>query len=178
GALTAPGALADGLAAAGLAPDAADRHARRLARCAQALVDAGVPSARAACALVVPGRIEVLGKHTDYAGGRSLLAAAEQGIALVAAARADARVSIPDIGCAVHAAFGLSPDLHTEPGGWTNYAMTVARRLARDFGRVRRGADVAFESDLPPAAGLSSSSALVVALGSALGAVHRVARGD
>src|SRR5690606_14860720 len=159
-------------------PDAADRHARRLARCAQALVDAGVPSARAACALVVPGRIEVLGKHTDYAGGRSLLAAAEQGIALVAAARPDARVSIHDIGCAVHAAFGLSPDLHTEPGDWTNYAMTVARRLARDFGRVRRGADVAFESDLPPAAGLSSSSALVVALGSALGAVNEIARDD
>ena len=178
GTLTEPAALADGLAAGGLAPDTADRHARRLARCAQALLDTGVPPDRAACALVVPGRIEVLGKHTDYAGGRSLLAAVEQGIAVVAAARTDARVSIHDLGCAAHVAFDLSPDLHTEPGDWTNYAMTVARRLARDFGRVRRGADVAFESDLPPAAGMSSSSALIVAFGIALGAVNEIARDD
>ncbi len=178
GTLTGPTALAESLAAGGLALDAADRHARRLARCAQALLDAGALPDRTACALVVPGRIEVLGKHTDYAGGRSLLAAAEQGIALVATPRPDARVVIHDLGASLHAAFDLSPDLHTEPGDWTNYAMTVARRLARDFGRVRRGADVAFESDLPPAAGLSSSSALIVAFGIALGAVNGIARDD
>jgi galactokinase len=176
GTLTEPAALADGLAAGGLAPDTADRHARRLARCAQALLDTGVPPDRAACALIVPGRIEVLGKHTDYAGGRSLLAAVERGIALVAAARSDAHLSIHDFGCGAHAAFDLSPDLHTEPGDWTNYAMTAARRLARDFGPVGRAADIAFESDLPSAAGLSSSSALIVALGIALGAVNGIAR--
>jgi len=176
--LTEPAALADSLTAEGLAPDAADQTARRLARCAQALLDAGAPPERAACAFIVPGRIEVLGKHTDYASGRSLLAAVERGIALVAAARSDARVSIYDLGCGTHAAFDLSPDLHTEPGDWTNYAMTVARRLARDFRRVRRGVDIAFESDLPPAAGLSSSSALIVALGLALGAVNGIAQDD
>ncbi len=42
---------------------------------------------RREAAFFVPGRIEVLGKHTDYAGGRSLLCAAEQGFCLVAAAR-------------------------------------------------------------------------------------------
>jgi galactokinase len=176
--LLEPADLAGHLTAAGLAPHVAEGHARRLARCAQALLHAGVPPDRAACALVVPGRIEVLGKHTDYAGGRGLLAAVEQGIALVAAPRPDARVRIHDLGYATHAAFDLSPDLHTEPGDWTNYAMTVARRLARDFGSVRRGADVAFESDLPPAAGVSSSSALIVALGITLGAVNGIARED
>ena len=38
-------------------------------------------------AFFVPGRIEVLGKHTDYAGGSSLVVAAEQGFCLVAAPR-------------------------------------------------------------------------------------------
>ena len=37
----------------------------------------------------VPGRIEFLGKHTDYAGGRSLLCATERGFAVVAVPRAD-----------------------------------------------------------------------------------------
>ena len=43
-------------------------------------------------AFFVPGRLEVLGKHTDYAGGRSLLCTVERGICLVAAPRDDDRV--------------------------------------------------------------------------------------
>ena len=38
----------------------------------------------------VPGRIEVLGKHTDYAAGRSLLCAAERGFCICAVPRSDA----------------------------------------------------------------------------------------
>ena len=37
-------------------------------------------------AFYVPGRIEILGKHTDYAGGSSMVAAAERGFSLVAVA--------------------------------------------------------------------------------------------
>ena len=39
----------------------------------------------------VPGRIEFLGKHTDYAGGRSLVCATERGITLHVTPRAHAR---------------------------------------------------------------------------------------
>ena len=46
----------------------------------------------------VPGRVEVLGKHTDYGGGRSLICAAERGFCVVAAPRRDIRLSITDIG--------------------------------------------------------------------------------
>lgn len=42
--------------------------------------------------------------------------------------------------------------------------MSCARRVARNFPEARRGADIAMHSDLPPAAGLSSSSALVTAV--------------
>ena len=44
-----------------------------------------------------PGRIEVFGKHTDYAGGHSLLAAVPRGIALSARPRTDGIVRVGDI---------------------------------------------------------------------------------
>jgi galactokinase len=44
-----------------------------------------------------PGRIEIFGKHTDYGGGHSLLAAVPRGIALVARRRSDGVVRVGDI---------------------------------------------------------------------------------
>ena len=46
----------------------------------------------------VPGRLEVFGKHTDYAGGRTLVAAVPRGFAVVASARADHEVRVRDAG--------------------------------------------------------------------------------
>lgn len=111
----------------------------------------------------VPGRIEVLGKHTDYAGGRSLLCAVEQGFAVAALPRTDSRLRVIDVATGESAEGEISPELAPRPGHWSNYPITVARRLARDFPGARCGIDLAIASDLPIAAGLSSSSAFVVA---------------
>jgi galactokinase len=126
----------------------------------------------------VPGRIEVLGKHTDYGGGRSLLCAVERGICLLAIARDD-RANLPFDLIRIHDAISgdsceleLSTEMGAFPGHWSNYAITVARRIAINFGGALRGADIIFASDLPPAAGVSSSSALVVAIFLALSAVN------
>ena len=110
----------------------------------------------------IPGRIEFLGKHTDYAGGRSLVCATERGITLHATPRDDARVRITDGASGERADLELSPALSPRVGHWSAYFATVARRLARDFPACRHGADIEFTSDLPRDAGLSSSSALVV----------------
>ena len=110
----------------------------------------------------VPGRIEVLGKHTDYAGGRSLLCATDIGIVCVASPRADSVLDIKDVRSGEEEVFDLKADLKTTIGDWTNYPRTVARRLWKNFGALR-GANVAFISDLPLAAGMSSSSALIIA---------------
>lgn len=110
----------------------------------------------------VPGRLEVLGKHTDYAGGRSLLCAAERGICFVARPRGDGRVRVVDGRNGAEVDFVIAPELRSARGHWANYPMTVSRRLARDFPGPLKGADIAFASDLAPAAGMSSSSALVV----------------
>jgi len=162
-------AVASRLERAGLSPSAAAEKARLFAQAAEAL-PAGEPSA-ALRAFYVPGRIEVLGKHTDYAGGRSIVAAAERGFCVVARPRADARLCIA-AGGGRRAEFPIEPDLVPAAGQWANYPMTVARRLARNFPGVLCGADVAFASDLPPAAGMSSSSAMVVATFLVLSAVN------
>jgi len=115
----------------------------------------------------VPGRIEVFGKHTDYAGGRSLVAAVPRGFAVVAGPRDDGVVAANDVRWAASMDVRVT-DQDRRYHGWANYVAVVARRLARNFPGAVLGADISFASDLPRAAGLSSSSALVVAISLAL----------
>ncbi|MGB6623812.1 MAG: galactokinase family protein [Candidatus Acidiferrales bacterium] len=122
----------------------------------------GTVDSHSAC--FVPGRLEFLGKHTDYAGGRSLICAIERGICIVAAPRSDAQIRMLDVGRASTSNFALDAAIEPTAGNWSNFPMTVARRLARDFPETRIGADIAFSSDLPRASGMSSSSALIVAV--------------
>ena len=150
-----------GVGSSGLRAGAAASKEALFARARAAL--GGRPPARET-AFFVPGRIEVLGKHTDYAGGRSLLCAAEQGFCLVARPRADRRVTIVNVDDGDGA--DLTLDAHLEPvvGHWSNYPATVLRRVARNFPAAATGADIAFGSDLPPASGMSSSSAFMIAV--------------
>ena len=60
------------------------------------------------------------------------------------------------------ARFEIDADLQPTIGHWSNYPMTVARRIARNFPGGLRGAEMAVASDLPIASGMSSSSALMV----------------
>jgi galactokinase len=53
-------------------------------------------------------------------------------------------------------------------GGWRHYVEVTGRRLARNFPGAALGADIVFASDLPRAAGMSSSSALIVSIAVAL----------
>jgi galactokinase len=111
----------------------------------------------------VPGRIEVLGKHTDYAGGRSLLAATGQGFTLQARPVSSGEIRITDEDTGRSAAFPLVPE-GLGHRSWERYPAVVVRRVARDFPGLEGGADLTFSSTLPAAAGMSSSSALVVAV--------------
>ncbi|MEO6221761.1 MAG: galactokinase family protein [Vicinamibacterales bacterium] len=115
----------------------------------------------------VPGRIEIFGKHTDYAGGRSLLAAVPRGFAVAARARDDDRVRVMD---ARHGE-SIIIDVHDTQRtwrGWANYAAVTVRRFHQNFPGAALGMDIAIASDLPRAAGLSSSSAFVVSIALAL----------
>jgi galactokinase len=85
-------AIASRLSAVGLTDEALPSKAALFGRALDAL-GAGP---RDASMWWVPGRIEFLGKHTDYAGGPSLVCAVERGFAVVAARRADRRVCFRD----------------------------------------------------------------------------------
>ncbi len=111
----------------------------------------------------VPGRIEVLGKHVDYAGGRSLLATVDRGFHVLARPRRDALVHLVDARSRDVAHLALDAALPNQPGRWVDYPISVLRRVARDFPGSTTGMDAVIASSLPSAAGLSSSSALVIA---------------
>jgi galactokinase len=120
-----------------------------------------------AWAWFVPGRVEIFGKHTDYAGGRSLVAALPRGFTVVARPRPDPVVTAYDARWGVRTDVSLADESRAFRG-WANYVAVVARRLARNFPGADLGTDLVFRSTLPRAAGLSSSSALVVAVATAL----------
>jgi galactokinase len=153
--------LTRALESAGLDAATAAAHAspfeRALTRLAQERNDRDAWSA-----WFVPGRIEVLGKHTDYGGGRSLICTAERGFHVVSAPRTDGNVSLHDVGR--NTSLFLHPDGPFPDVSWGTYPMTVVRRLTRNFPELARGVDLVFESDLPSAAGMSSSSALMIAV--------------
>jgi galactokinase len=98
-----------------------------------------------------------------------------RGFCVAAAPREDRVLRVVDAGRKLQAEVPLDPELVPSSSGWKVYVETVASRLARNFPGKLRGADVALASDLPRASGLSSSSALVVALFSALSEVNGLA---
>ncbi|MBI3567679.1 MAG: galactokinase [Gemmatimonadetes bacterium] len=125
-------------------------------------------------AYVVPGRVELVGKHVDYGGGRSLTCAVDRAIRVRATALGEPVLKVGDGGRRGRVVMPLSGDARAGWPKWGTYVAAVARRFARDFPHARRGVQVRLRSDLPPSAGLSSSSALIVALGTALVDANRM----
>jgi galactokinase len=115
-----------------------------------------------------PGRIEIFGKHTDYAGGHSLLAAVPRGIALAASRRTDGIVRVGDIFDGQLVEVDPAADTPAHYHGIQRYVHVVAHRLFVNFPGCDLGINLAIASDLPRASGLSSSSALCVGVALAL----------
>lgn len=161
------------------------------ASCAAALIDRGLdprefaaksqlfdrvmaacPGSHVVC--WVPGRLEIFGRHTDYAGGRTLTAALPKGFAFAASGRSDGVVDVLDARSGERVTIGRSGG--EETAGWRHYVEVVVQRLRQNFRDASLGADIALVSDLPPASGMSSSSALVVGLAQSLIQVSGIAR--
>jgi galactokinase len=122
----------------------------------------------------VPGRLEVFGKHTDYAGGRALVAAVPRGFAVAAQRANDGRVDVTDaLSRSRFLCRAGDPQPHVT-AGWHRYGATVVRRLTRNFPSADLSARVVLASNLPSAAGISSSSALIVGIAEALIAAGRL----
>jgi galactokinase len=112
----------------------------------------------------VPGRIELVGKHVDYAGGRSLTVATELAIHARATTIDEPLIRVRRAAGEVAMDVELSPETRKTGLRSSAYVTAVARRFARDFPHARKGVAVELQSNLPTSAGLSSSTALVVTL--------------
>lgn len=149
---------------------------RRIGSLAAEVLATGRRPDQLAAVYFVPGRIEVLGKHTDYAGGRGLVVATEQGFWMLASPREDSSIRMVDRGRSQTVEFCSDNDSGHGQESWIVYPQTVAQCLARDLRRDLVGADIAFESDLPASAGLSSSSVFVVSTFMALAGCNHLDR--
>jgi galactokinase len=117
-------------------------------------------------AVFAPGRVNLIGEHTDYSGGLVLPVAIDRGVT-VRGRLADSAIRLRS------EAFGEAVELDCDGTsertleGWGRYVAAVALLLERQ-GRPRVGFEGVIESSLPRGAGLSSSAALDVAVGIAL----------
>lgn len=116
----------------------------------------------------VPGRVELAGKHTDYAGGPSLTCATPFHMHARAEAIHEPVMRVYDQRSKTRVDVALVPGASPSGPRWCVYVAAVARRVARDFPRVRTGVKVTLGSTIPTSMGLSSSSALVVTLAMAV----------
>ncbi|HVS19233.1 MAG TPA: galactokinase family protein, partial [Planctomycetota bacterium] len=116
-----------------------------------------------------PGRVNLIGEHIDYCDLPVLPMALAEGLELAFRPRDDARVRLTtSLEGQPAVEFELDAHLAREPAGaWGNYARAAAQALVRDLA-LERGLEGALHADLPEAAGLSSSAALVVAVAVAL----------
>src|ERR1035437_4854911 len=127
------------------------------------LVQSFGPTAAETWVVPAPGRVNLIGEHIDYHGLPVLPIAIRRRIGVAFRARTDRRIRAVSTAEYGLREFEWTPRLApTAAGDWENYLRAAAEAVGRKWG-VGAGVDAAVVSDLPPAAGLSSSSALIVA---------------
>lgn len=109
-----------------------------------------------------PGRVDLMGSHTDYNQGYVLTMAIEQDTWIAARPRLDRRVSICSMNVPGEACFDLDKIHKDEQVRWSNYVRGVAAVLQAE-GHLLTGFDGLIHSTIPVGSGLSSSAALEVA---------------
>ncbi len=114
-----------------------------------------------------PGRINLIGEHTDYNGGHVFPCALTLGTHAVARKRDDAvfrfySLNFEDDGIIEVAGDDLTPQ---SAHGWANYAKGMIHVLREAGYRIDTGCDILIKGDIPNGAGLSSSASLELVIG-------------
>ena len=114
-----------------------------------------------------PGRVNLIGEHTDYNAGFVMPAALEFATLTAASQRSDRRLQVYSMIMDETREFDLDSPPPGPTGDWSDYILGVALML-ESSGRNLSGADLIVWSDVPIGAGLSSSAALEVSCAHAL----------
>jgi galactokinase len=113
-----------------------------------------------------PGRVNLIGEHTDYNEGLALPFAIDAGVSVRALATGERRIEASALDLGERDSFLLGEEAPS-PGGWRAFVRGVSAELA-GAGLPVRGASLEISGTVPRGAGLSSSAALEVALSLAL----------
>jgi galactokinase len=108
-----------------------------------------------------PGRVNLIGEHTDYNEGFVLPAAIDRAIAFAGRRRPDRLVRVHSLDFQDAVEFSLDDIARDSQHSWSNYLRGVSKFLEEDGHRLT-GAEVVFGGDVPREAGLSSSAAVEV----------------
>ena len=120
-----------------------------------------------------PGRVNLIGEHTDYNDGLSLPFAIGQGVLVTAEADGGDELHVTAVDHGEQERFALSGADTRRSGDWRDFVRGAIGEL-RASGVALRGGSVAIEGNVPEGAGLSSSAAVEVALCLALRALAGV----
>ena len=122
-----------------------------------------------------PGRVNLIGEHTDYNDGFVLPCAINYQTMVAASARADTIVRVISVDYGNQCdQFDLADEIvFVEDKMWANYIRGVVKCLC-DAGYRLRGADLVVSGNVPQGAGLSSSAALEVAIGQTFKALFKL----
>ncbi len=129
---------------------------------------------------MAPGRVNLIGEHTDYNGLPVLPIAIDRAIRVDFRVTGEAMVRLDSLVARFSPfAFQLKRPIEAaDQGDWSNYVRAAARGLLEHGVELRRGIEGTVSGDVPIASGLSSSSALVVASALALLKANGVGVGD
>lgn len=111
-----------------------------------------------------PGRVNLIGEHTDYNDGFVLPFAIDRDTVVAATPRNDTRVNVVAMDVGEESTFDLDAEPQRLRRSWIDY-VEGAIRCAYERFYVRKGIDLAFSSTVPIGSGLSSSAALEVSVG-------------
>lgn len=109
-----------------------------------------------------PGRINLIGEHTDYNDGFVFPVAMDREVCFAVAARDDRTIRVHALDLGADEAFSLDDLQWTPAGHWTNYIKAMAKAL-EEAGHRCTGFDGVIAGDVPIGGGVSSSSAFTVA---------------
>jgi len=112
-----------------------------------------------------PGRVELLGNHTDYNGGLVLAVAIDRFTAVAGRATPGRTARVRSSNFQESATFDLDDAGRGDAGTWARYVRGVTWALQEAHGGLASGFEAAIAGDVPLGAGLSSSASLQAALG-------------
>lgn len=111
-----------------------------------------------------PGRVELLGNHTDYNGGLVMAAAIDRHTIVVGRRSIGRQATVESVNFRQSDDFSVDEIARTEAGSWTRYVRGVCWALGDWCGPLGSGFDAAIAGDVPLGAGLSSSASLQAAV--------------